>query len=157
MNAKLLYGPPADTLTHLLRPTEFAPAEQILGHLDADLATRHLPCTPHSVAEIVAHLLGNMQFNLDLIEGRQPQERDDWPTVSGEAWPALVHEFLEVNQHLLAYAQQPGVLERVIFPATNEEPGWTAGYKLAVNIGIHNAYHFGQIVTLRQQLGAWPP
>ncbi|WP_420596545.1 DinB family protein [Deinococcus sp.] len=156
MNAKLLYGPPAATLTRLLGHTEFASAAQIVGHLDAALATKRLPGTLHSIAEIVAHMLSNMESNLDMIAGREPQQRGDWPAVSEAAWPALTLEFLDVNQQLLAYAQQPELLERVIFAPTDSEPGWTVGYKLAVKIGVHNAYHFGQIVTLRQQLGAWP-
>ncbi|WP_424949751.1 hypothetical protein [Deinococcus sp.] len=71
-------------------------------------------------------------------------------------WLALVAECLHVLRTLLHHAQNLEVLERVVFPATATEPGWTVGYKLTVNVAKHNAYHFGQIVTLRQLLGAWP-
>lgn len=36
------------------------------------------------------------------------------------------------------------------------EPGVTMAVEL--NCGaIHNAYHLGKIVALRQRIGAWPP
>jgi hypothetical protein len=25
------------------------------------------------------------------------------------------------------------------------------------SVAVHNAYHFGKIVALRQRIGAWPP
>ena len=68
----------------------------------------------------------------------------------------LVETFLAVHQQLIAAAQDPELLDRVVYEASGTEPAWTVGYKLAVNVGLHNAYHFGQIVSLRQQLGAWP-
>ncbi|AWN23122.1 DinB family protein [Deinococcus irradiatisoli] len=156
MHGDLLFGPPPDTLQRLLAPTEFAPLKRLLGGLSGEQATAHLPGAPHSIAEIAAHLLGNLRFNLDLIEGRAPETRADWPGVSAAQWPELAQALLDVDEKLRGYASRPEVLERVIFPATAGEPGWTAGYKLAVNVGLHNAYHFGQIVTLRQLLGAWP-
>ncbi|ULH15372.1 DinB family protein [Deinococcus sp. KNUC1210] len=156
MPDSLLYGAPPETLRLLLGHADFAAPWQILGHLDAHLACQRLPKLGHSIAEIVGHLHNNMLYNLDLIEGRAAPERPDWPPVKEQAWPTLAADFLEVLELLLDYAQRPELLERVVFPATATEPGWTVGYKLTVNVAKHNAYHFGQIVILRQLLGAWP-
>jgi hypothetical protein len=30
-------------------------------------------------------------------------------------------------------------------------------YELLSSVAVHNAYHFGRIVQLRQMLGIWPP
>ncbi|AZI41479.1 DUF664 domain-containing protein [Deinococcus psychrotolerans] len=157
----ILRGPPPDTLSAMLGHTEFASAEQITGHLQAKQAATHLPHMPHSIAEIVAHMTQNMEFNLKLIEGRDEKLPGEWlhfteEELTEEVWNDLVSAFMSVLQQLCDYAEQPEVLEQLIYPATDTEPGWTVGYKLAVNIAVHNAYHLGQIVTLRQGLGAWP-
>ena len=156
MSDSLLYGPPPDTLLLLLGHADFASPEQILGNLDAQLAVHRLPNAPHSIAEIVGHMQNNMLYNLDLIEERKTLQRPDWPQVEEWDWSALVREFLKVLDTLLLYARNPETLELVVFPATTTEPGWTVGYKLTVHVAKHNAYHFGQIVTMRQLLGAWP-
>ncbi|WP_102126712.1 DinB family protein [Deinococcus planocerae] len=155
MSPDLLDGPPPETLLLLLGHSEFASPERILGGLDARLAAGHLPGAPHSIAEILAHMQANMLFNLDLIEGREPPPRLDWRAVGEDEWPGLVTAFLETLATLSRHAESPDVLRRVIFPPTATEPGWTAGYKLAVNVAKHNAYHLGQVVTLRQLLSAW--
>jgi hypothetical protein len=40
--------------------------------------------------------------------------------------------------------------------AVEIEPGVTMADELA-SVAVHNAYHFGKIVALRQRIGAWPP
>ncbi len=40
--------------------------------------------------------------------------------------------------------------------AVEVEPGLTMGEELNC-LAVHNAYHLGKIVALRQSLGAWPP
>lgn len=156
METNVLFGPPPATLERLLGYSEFASLERVLSGLAPVQAAARWPGLPHSIAEIAAHLLSNLRFNLDLIEGRTPELRPTWPTAPEHAWPGLVSDVLAVNLRLQRCVHDPEVLERIIFPATNSEPGWTAGYKLAVNVGLHSAYHLGQIVTLRQLLGAWP-
>ena len=54
-------------------------------------------------------------------------------------------------------------LEKVLEWTTSEEKlkvetesGITMADNL-VGLAVHNAYHFGKIVTLRQMMGAWPP
>jgi hypothetical protein len=45
--------------------------------------------------------------------------------------------------------------------STLTEPGSDTGpptlQELITNLVVHNAYHFGRIVLLRQMLGNWPP
>ena len=40
--------------------------------------------------------------------------------------------------------------------ALEVEPGVTMADELN-SVAVHNAYHFGKIVALRQRIGAWPP
>jgi hypothetical protein len=49
-----------------------------------------------------------------------------------------------------AWAQVPDQL------AAEVEPGETMGDELHC-LAVHNAYHLGKIVALRQGIGAWPP
>jgi uncharacterized damage-inducible protein DinB len=45
--------------------------------------------------------------------------------------------------------------------STLVEPGSDTGpltlQELLTNLAVHNAYHLGRIVQLRQMLGNWPP
>jgi hypothetical protein len=40
--------------------------------------------------------------------------------------------------------------------AVEVEPGVTMADELN-SVAVHNAYHLGKIVALRQRIGAWPP
>ncbi|MEA2691892.1 MAG: hypothetical protein QOJ16_1279, partial [Acidobacteriota bacterium] len=65
-------------------------------------------------------------------------------------WHDLVRVFLDGARAAAALGQAP---ERL---AVEVEPGVTLADELN-SVAVHNAYHFGKIVALRQQIGAWPP
>jgi hypothetical protein len=46
--------------------------------------------------------------------------------------------------------QEPALL------ALEVEPGVTMADELN-SVAVHNAYHLGKIVALRQRIGTWPP
>jgi hypothetical protein len=63
-------------------------------------------------------------------------------------WQDLVAEFLAGSEAAAALGRSPEV--------------WTegAGASLVENLeslAVHNAYHLGKIVALRQVIDAWPP
>jgi hypothetical protein len=58
--------------------------------------------------------------------------------------------FLEGAHAAAALEQAP---ERL---ALEVEPGVTMADELYC-VAVHNAYHLGKIVALRQRIGAWPP
>lgn len=154
-----LYGPPRATVDVLLDdPDEhdFASAERLLGGISAEQAVAVLPGLPYSIASILAHMNANVGFNLALIRSPNPatfkNSYENWPVVTSEMWPELVAEFLAGIAELKSMAQEEE-LNRVLFPNTGTEPAWTVGYKLAVSVAKHNAYHFGQIALLRRLLG----
>lgn len=156
-----LYGPPASTLEILLDdPAEHdIPApERVLAGLTSEQAVMVPPGLPYSVARIVAHMNSNMMFNLGLIRAANPltydEELEDWPAVGAADWPRLVAQFLSNLAHLKQLARQQD-LERVLYPAADGEAAWTVGYKLALSVAKHNAYHLGQIIVIRRLLGFW--
>ena len=161
MSANVLFGPPPATLEVLLEdPDEhdFPAATRILSGLTPAQAMLMPLGLPYSIAQVVAHMLANMKFNLELIEADEPARYrnpyEAWPPVQAEQWPALATEFLATLERLKQLAREHA-LERVVYPANSDEPAWTVGYKLACSVAKHNAYHLGQIVVLRRSIGAW--
>ena len=65
-------------------------------------------------------------------------------------WHDLVRVFLEGAHAAAALEQAPERLAREV------EPGVTMADELS-SVAVHNAYHLGKIVALRQRIGAWPP
>lgn len=163
MKPKLLYGPPSATLEILLNdPAEhdFASVQRLLGGLSGEQAVTVPVGLPYSVAALLAHMTSNVRFNLELIRSADPaafkNPYDTWPTVSAEAWPELVETFFASMSELEQVARDKDKLGRVLYPEAGDEPGWTVGYKLALSVAKHNAYHLGQIALLRRLVGAWP-
>ena len=78
---------------------------------------------------------------------------DLYPTTAPEheqQWHDLVRLFLDGARAAAALGQTP---ERL---AAEVEPGLTLHDELN-SVAVHNAYHLGKIVALRQRMGAWPP
>jgi uncharacterized damage-inducible protein DinB len=157
----ILYGAPPETLAILLDDPEehdFASLESLLADLSPMQATERPAGLPHSIAEIVAHLLANALFNLGLIESDAPETFQpplpNWTEVSTEEWEALRKAYIHIIRRLQEIARKGEGLEKTIFPATASEPAWTAGYKLTCSVAKHAAYHAGQIALLRRALGA---
>lgn len=161
MNSDTLYGPPAATLALLLDDPEehdFASTQRLLNGLTAEQAVTAPLGLPYSIAAILAHMNSNVQFNLDLIRSDNPLSFENpyknWPTVIADEWPNLVRTFLDSIAELKRIAQRSSELERTLFPATDKDPAWTVGYKLAASVAKHNAYHLGQIAVLRRLVDA---
>ena len=77
----------------------------------------------------------------------------------------LAHSIGDIVAHvefwqslLLKRGGQPDLLEETIYPALEFPP--LASYTVRdalVHVANHNSHHLGQIITLRQLMGAWPP
>ncbi|MCA9835556.1 MAG: DinB family protein [Trueperaceae bacterium] len=157
----VLYGPPAETLELLLDDPdnhEFASARDLLKNLSGEQAAQSVAGLPYTIAEILAHMNSNLYFNLELIASSSPETfvnpYENWPKVNVSDWSELVESFLSGLDRAKAMARESD-LNRILFPATKAEPAWTLGYKLAMSVAKHNAYHFGQIGLLRRLLGVW--
>ena len=78
---------------------------------------------------------------------------DDYPSAAPEhqqEWDDVVRLFLDGTRAAVVLAESP---ERL---ALEVEPGVTMADELH-SLAVHNAYHLGKIVSLRQMIGAWPP
>jgi hypothetical protein len=65
-------------------------------------------------------------------------------------WEDLVTEFLAGSETAAGLGRSPEALKKEL------RPGVTLADELE-SLAVHNAYHLGKIVALRQVIGAWPP
>ncbi len=72
------------------------------------------------------------------------------PLTTEQEWPELVGKFFDGLKEALEWTRSP---ERL---AMETDPAITMADNL-VGLAIHNAYHFGKIVAIRQMMGVWQP
>ena len=136
-------------LEHLFLVGEFPARALLLSGLTLEQVTLCPDGASHSIYEELWHVVSYQQ---SVIE---PGDRagDVYPTAVPEhahQWHDLVRVFLDGARAAAAMGQAP---ERL---ALEVEPGVTLADELNC-VAVHNAYHLGKIVALRQRIGAWPP
>jgi len=139
-----------ELLEHLFLTGEFAERARLLSGLTLEQVILRPEGTSHSIYDELWHLVGYQQSILE-PGGRAPGEF--FPTAAPEhedQWHELVQLFLTGARAAADLGTAP---ERL---AVEVEPGWTLADELLC-VAVHNAYHFGKIVALRQRIGAWPP
>jgi uncharacterized damage-inducible protein DinB len=140
----------------LLDPFAFMPPARLLDGLSPGEASRRVPGVSHSIVEIVAHLVFWESWFLNRCCGvalpMAASAAEGWPAASAADWEPLRERFLE------------GLRQAVLLPDGPVEPPIEfppfASYTVTdvmTHLAQHNAHHLGQIVTLRQLLGRWPP
>jgi hypothetical protein len=134
---------------HLFLTGEFPARADLLSGLTLEQVTLRPAGASHSIYEELWHAAG---YQRTVVE-RDQAAGDYYPSAGPEheqQWHDLVQQFLEGAQAAVAWAQAPDRL------AMEAEPGVTMGDELH-SVAVHNAYHLGKIVALRQRIGAWPP
>ena len=142
-------------LEHLFLVGEFPERTHLLSGLTLEQVTRCPDGTTHSIYEELWHAATVQRYVLEQDEELKAGlfEGPRFPSAVPEhqqQWHDLVQEFLEGARAAIALAQEPGRL------AAEVEPGLTWGEELNC-LAVHNAYHLGKVVALRQMIGAWPP
>jgi hypothetical protein len=136
-------------LEHLFLVGEFPARAQLLSGLTLEQVTLCPDGASHSIYEELWHVVGYQQ---SVVAGGDPTG-DRYPRTAPEhedQWHDLVRVFLDGARAAAAMGQTP---ERL---ALEIEPGVTMEDELH-SVAVHNAYHLGKIVALRQRIGAWPP
>jgi uncharacterized damage-inducible protein DinB len=147
----------------LIEPLEFLAPPRILEDLASEVAERRVDGANHSIAELVAHLAFWQQWFLQRCQGvAEPMVQHaaaGWPAVAAGTWPAVRDSYVKGLTALTEWAEAAaGRLEHPVEPAIKFPP--LAAYTVRdalVHVANHNAHHLGQVVLLRQLLGAWPP
>ena len=136
-------------LEHLFLVGEFPARARLLSWLTLKQVTLCPDGASHSIYEELWHVVAYQQ---SIIAPSEPI-RDIYPSAAPEheqQWQDLVRLFLDGARAAAAMGQEPERLAREV------EPGVTMGDELN-SVAVHNAYHLGKIVALRQRIGAWPP
>ena len=136
-------------LEHLFLAGEFPERAHLLSGLTLEQVTLIPDGASHSIYEELWHLVGYQQ---SILESGDPAA-EFYPSAAPEherQWHDLVRVFLDGARTAAALGQAP---ERL---AHEVQPGLTLADELN-SVAVHNAYHFGKIVALRQRIGAWPP
>jgi uncharacterized damage-inducible protein DinB len=145
----------------LIDTLPFLSPRHALDGLAPELAERRIPGAPHSIGAIVAHLAFWQHWfagRCNGTAGPMPASAAvGWPAPEPGGWEGLRLRFLDDLERLAALgaAGDPG---RRVDPPIEFPPlaDITVG-ELIVHVATHNAHHLGQVVLLRQMLGAWPP
>lgn len=135
--------------------SSFTPATRALEGLTPEQAVAKLDGWPHSIAQVVAHMLYWQRSDFATIEaGSEPDDPspdENFPSVAADDWPRVKDEFLASLERSKEMARDAELLGRPILGG-----GFTVGLRMVWFTG-HNAYHLGQVVFMRRVLGAWPP
>jgi len=140
---------------HLFLTGEFRAREDLLSGLTLKQVTLRPTGASHSIYEELWHAATIQRCVVEqdkeleaVLRGgtRYPSAAPDHE----QQWHDQVQQFLKGARAAIALAQEPSRL------AVEVEPGLTMSDELHC-LAMHNAYHLGKIVALRQRIGAWPP
>lgn len=149
-----------DHLLELLRGgSAHLDLDKAIGGLAPDLRGKKAPGLPHTVWQLLEHLRIT-QWDILEFSRHKDHVSPDWPA---EYWPET-----EAPPDDAAWDGSAGTLRRelqemqdlVADPQTDlyAKTPWGDGQTIlreALLVADHNAYHLGQIVSVRQVLGAW--
>ena len=152
--------PLRDQLLALLKGGQaHADFEKAVAGLAPDKQGERAPGLPHSPWELLEHL---RIAQWDILEfSRDPKhESPEWPSAywpetpappTAKAWDESVAQFRQDHQ---AFSQLIGDHKADLFAPIEGGDGQTL-LREALLVADHNAYHIGQLILVRQALGAW--
>jgi uncharacterized damage-inducible protein DinB len=136
--------------------------DDAVANLPAELRGRRVDGLPHSAWELVEHIRITQRDILDFCRDpnyREPHWPDDyWPRdpapPSDEAWERSLAAYRADRDALGELALSvPDLLAKIPPPHGS---GQTYVREVLL-VADHTSYHVGQLVSLRQLLGVWPP
>ena len=151
--------------THLVRILDWEEAHVSLDHalkgLPAASRGAVAPGFEHSVWQLLEHMriaqedLVDFCVNARYVHARKWPD-DYWPAEpappSAAAWTASVASFKDGREKMKGVTRETSDLYA---PVPTGEPHQTY-LRAILLVADHNAYHLGQIVTVRRALGQWP-
>jgi uncharacterized damage-inducible protein DinB len=140
----------------LLNPLAHMPPAAVLDGLSPDETARRVPGVSHSIVEILAHMVFWQAWFLDRCSGvatpLPAHAPEGWTPVTAADWDTLRERFLADSRRAVTLPDGP------IQPPIEVPPMATYTIDEAlIHTAQHNSHHLGQIVTIRQALGLWPP
>jgi uncharacterized damage-inducible protein DinB len=137
--------------------------KDIIDGLTAEQAHAKPHGVPHSIAEIVSHICYWQEwFNgcaTRGFTGIAEHAVDGWPSVPGDGWDHLRMRYLRAVEDAQRIAAESDSLDQRLLPAGVDIPSLaneSRGSGL-LHAAVHSSHHMGQIITIRQLMGLWPP
>ena len=142
-----------------------APASRIVSDLPERIRNERPAGTPHSIAEELWHIVFWQDHCLQWADcvtldypARSELSWTHFDRITNDEWNDLVLRFEAGLRMAASLARDPAILDR---PSSLTEPNAAVlqptAREVLVGLAIHNAYHLGRIVFLRQLLREWPP
>ena len=144
-------------IAHALSGTGAHVATQnVFAGLDWKLAGTRPEGAPHTVFQLLGHITYWQDWVVKWLEGGDPpipnHASGGWPgspaPASAKEWQRAVRDFRSGLGKLEHQSRGPDLLAK---------RGKHTRLGMLHAIASHNSYHLGQVVVLRQILGAWPP
>lgn len=131
-------------------------AKRVFEGLNWKVAGARPNGVPHSVFQLLNHITYWQEWGVKWLDGEKPpiprHASGSWP---GEAAPAGAQEWKQ------AIGRFEKGLDEITRQSRHADPLTKRGAKTRLEmlhtIASHSSYHLGQVVQLRQMLGAWPP
>lgn len=148
-----------NTWDQLLLTGEFAPREHVLKGLTLEQVGARPAGAPHSIYEELWHAATWQRIVIadDAVAHERWKAGDQFPGTPAPAdetvWQDLVDSFLAESERAVRLSRDEAWLE---LDETEGLTGFTWRNALE-HLAVHNAYHMGKIVLLRQLLGVWSP
>ncbi|HSF03605.1 MAG TPA: DinB family protein [Solirubrobacterales bacterium] len=143
----------------------FTDALACVSGLDAAAAGQRAGA-PYSVHELVFHMNYWMDYELRRLAGQSPaypeHAAEGWPSspapASDAEWRAVATRFEALLERMIELARDdaPDRPVPITSRASHANQGGTLRDVLWQTL-VHNAYHLGQVTSVRRMLGAWPP
>jgi len=133
-----------------------AATSDVFAALDWKLAGHRPVRAPHSIYELLVHMTYWQEWVVKWLDGSSPHipkhASESWPgrkaPANRQEWTAAVQRF---RRGLEASARRSP--DAALASGGREK----SRLEMLHTIASHNSYHAGQVVLLRQMLGAWPP
>jgi hypothetical protein len=135
---------------------EFMSRARLLSGLTVEQVSVRPPGFPHTIYQELWH---TAKWQSIVVQSDEPVAAawtgggQDFPSEAPDherMWEDLVREFL-------AGSETAVVLGRSLEGPRREVGQGVALAESLESLAVHNAYHLGKIVALRQAIGAWPP
>ena len=133
---------------------EYAKREKILSDLTLEQVTTIPSIQSHSIFAELWHTVLWQKICVTRDENLYDQvwaKGDLYPKhvpEQLEEWTALVEEFLSGIEQALEWTKTPEKLNAEVNPGETMKD-------ILHSLAVHNAYHMGKIVALRQMMGIW--
>jgi hypothetical protein len=144
-----------DQWEHLFIDGEFMSRARLLSGLTVEQVSMRPSGLPHTIYEELWHTTKWQSIVVQCDDRAAAAWIDGGQDFPSEApgneriWEDLVTEFLAGSERAVELGRSPELMKEV-------RPGGTLPDRLE-SLAVHNAYHLGKIVALRQVIGAWPP